>query len=103
MDMFTPAVERGLPLTRIISRMSLQQILARAVGEDVILNDSNVVDFEDDGTKVNFTTEAFEMISSPTSFKLILLIVYWRHLTFLIMSFLLPIEGCCHSWEWTAF
>ncbi|KAL3722132.1 hypothetical protein ACJRO7_034487 [Eucalyptus globulus] len=52
MDMFTPAVERGLPLTRIISRMSLQQILARAVGEDVILNDSNVVDFEDDGTKV---------------------------------------------------
>lgn len=32
--------------------MSLQQILARAVGDDVIINDSNVVDFEDNGEKV---------------------------------------------------
>lgn len=32
--------------------MSLQQILARAVGDDVIINDSNVVDFEDSGEKV---------------------------------------------------
>ncbi|KAI3437359.1 uncharacterized protein J3R85_005333 [Psidium guajava] len=56
-DTFTPAAERGLPVTRVISRMSLQQILAQAVGEDVILNDSNVVDFEDDGTKVIVTLE----------------------------------------------
>ncbi|KAF7850275.1 hypothetical protein BT93_L5666 [Corymbia citriodora subsp. variegata] len=52
LDMFTPAVKRGLPVTRVISRISLQQILAQAVGEEVILNNSNVVDFEDDGTKV---------------------------------------------------
>ena len=32
--------------------MTLQQILACAVGEDVIMNESNVVDFADDGDKV---------------------------------------------------
>ncbi|KAK9285784.1 hypothetical protein L1049_024985 [Liquidambar formosana] len=56
-DTFTPAAERGLPVTRVISRMTLQQILARAVGEDVIFNDSNVVDFEDDGDKVTVMLE----------------------------------------------
>ncbi|XP_049357252.1 zeaxanthin epoxidase, chloroplastic [Solanum verrucosum] len=56
-DTFTPAVERGLPVTRVISRMTLQQILARAVGEDIIMNESNVVDFEDDGEKVSVVLE----------------------------------------------
>ncbi|KAL2522757.1 Zeaxanthin epoxidase [Forsythia ovata] len=56
-DTFTPAAERGLPVTRVISRMTLQQILARAVGEDIIMNESNVVDFEDDGQKVNVILE----------------------------------------------
>ncbi|KAF5736150.1 zeaxanthin epoxidase chloroplastic [Tripterygium wilfordii] len=56
-DTFTPAAERGLPVTRVISRMSLQQILARAVGEDVILNGSNVVNFEDHGDKVTVVLE----------------------------------------------
>ena len=51
-DTFTPAVEQGLPVTRVISRMTLQEILARAVGSDVIKNESNVVDFKDDGQKV---------------------------------------------------
>jgi hypothetical protein len=52
-DTFTPAAERGLPVTRVISRMTLQQILARAVGDDAILNESHVVDFIDDGNKVD--------------------------------------------------
>ncbi|XP_022149509.1 zeaxanthin epoxidase, chloroplastic [Momordica charantia] len=56
-DTFTPAAERGLPVTRVISRMALQQILARAVGDDVIINDSNVVDFEDNGDKVSVVLE----------------------------------------------
>ncbi|KAB2057962.1 hypothetical protein ES319_A11G203700v1 [Gossypium barbadense] len=56
-DTFTPAAERGLPVTRVISRMTLQQILARAVGEDVIFNESNVVDFQDDGDKVTVVLE----------------------------------------------
>ncbi|KAJ6397261.1 hypothetical protein OIU84_026842 [Salix udensis] len=56
-DTFTPAAERGLPVTRVISRMTLQQILARAVGEDVILNDSNVVSFQDDGNKITVVLE----------------------------------------------
>lgn len=51
-DTFTPAAERGLPVTRVVSRMALQEILACAVGEDVILNGSNVVDFIDHGNKV---------------------------------------------------
>jgi hypothetical protein len=32
--------------------MTLQGILARAVGEDIVLNASNVVNFADDGNKV---------------------------------------------------
>ncbi|KAL8167638.1 hypothetical protein V2J09_009137 [Rumex salicifolius] len=56
-DTFTPAAERGLPVTRVISRMTLQQILARAVGEDIIMNDSNVVSFKDDGNKVSVVLE----------------------------------------------
>jgi zeaxanthin epoxidase len=32
--------------------MTLQGILARAVGEDIVLNASNVVNFADDGSKV---------------------------------------------------
>ncbi|XP_020526424.1 zeaxanthin epoxidase, chloroplastic isoform X1 [Amborella trichopoda] len=51
-DYFTPAAERGLPLTRVISRITLQKILMDAVGPDVVYNMSNVVDFTDDGTKV---------------------------------------------------
>lgn len=56
-DTFTPAAERGLPVTRVISRMTLQQILARAVGDDAILNESHVVDFIDDGKKVTAILE----------------------------------------------
>ncbi|GLU20021.1 hypothetical protein SLE2022_362390 [Rubroshorea leprosula] len=56
-DTFTPAAERGLPVTRVISRMTLQQILAHAVGEDVILNESNVVGFVDHGHKVTVMLE----------------------------------------------
>lgn len=56
-DTFTPAVEKGLPVTRVISRMTLQQILARAVGDDAILNESNVIKFEDNGKKVQMDTK----------------------------------------------
>lgn len=56
-DTFTPAAERGLPVTRVISRMTLQDILAHAVGEDAIMNSSNVVDFVDDGSKVTVELE----------------------------------------------
>lgn len=56
-DTFTPAAEKGLPVTRVISRMTLQEILARAVGTDIIENCSNVVDFEDTGSKVTVVLE----------------------------------------------
>ena len=55
-DTFHPAVDRGLPVTRVISRFVLQKLLAeaceRAAGGDfVIQNDSIVCDYEE---KVSF-------------------------------------------------
>ncbi|EFJ14660.1 hypothetical protein SELMODRAFT_234460 [Selaginella moellendorffii] len=56
-DTFTPAAENGLPVTRVISRMKLQEILARAVGPELIENNANVVEFKDDGSKVTVKLE----------------------------------------------
>ncbi|KAG2446764.1 hypothetical protein HYH02_008325 [Chlamydomonas schloesseri] len=48
-DTFHPAVSKGLPVTRVISRLTLQQILAKAVerygGPDTIQNGCNVTSF----------------------------------------------------------
>jgi hypothetical protein len=50
-DTFHPAVNKGLPVTRVISRVTLQQILAKATeriaGADVICNDCHVVDYQE--------------------------------------------------------
>ena len=50
-DTFHPAVQRGLPVTRVISRVTLQNILAEACyalgGKDVISNGTHVVDFQE--------------------------------------------------------
>ena len=50
-DTFHPAVEKGLPVTRVVSRVALQAILAeaciRVAGSDVICNDCHVVDYEE--------------------------------------------------------
>ncbi|KAK7360021.1 hypothetical protein VNO77_01993 [Canavalia gladiata] len=51
-DTFTPAVEHGFPVTRVISQIVLQKILSCAIGEDIIMNSSNVVNFVDDGNKL---------------------------------------------------
>lgn len=56
-DTFTPAAERGLPVTRVISRMKLQEILSGALGSNYIENGANVVDFVDDGRKVKVMLE----------------------------------------------
>ncbi|KAI7846026.1 hypothetical protein COHA_000563 [Chlorella ohadii] len=49
-DTFHPAVDMGLPVTRVISRITLQEILADAcralAGDSIILNSVNVVDYE---------------------------------------------------------
>lgn len=56
-DTFHPAVERGLPVTRVINRVTLQEVLSDAVvrlgGPEIVQGDSVVVDYEervDDGT-----------------------------------------------------
>lgn len=50
-DTYHPAVRRGLPVTRVISRTVLQRILAEKceelAGKDVIENGTHVVDFEE--------------------------------------------------------
>ncbi|GFH20104.1 zeaxanthin epoxydase [Haematococcus lacustris] len=50
-DTFHPAVERGLPVTRVINRVTLQQLLAEAVirlgGEDMILGGCHVTAYEE--------------------------------------------------------
>lgn len=50
-DTFHPAYRKGLPITRVISRMTLQEILTKYVlkygGEDAITNNSHVVGFRE--------------------------------------------------------
>jgi zeaxanthin epoxidase len=49
-DTFHPAVDRGLPVTRVISRQILQEVLAKRVeelgGRDVVENGVNVVEYK---------------------------------------------------------
>lgn len=64
-DTYHPAVDRGLPVTRVISRVVLQNILAEAckelAGDDVISNGSNVVKY----------VEEVRGISKPAPFALL--------------------------------
>jgi zeaxanthin epoxidase len=54
-DTFHPAVSKGLPVTRVISRITLQEILADAVDRlcppdkvgSIIRNSANVVSFQE--------------------------------------------------------
>lgn len=51
-DFLTPALQKKIPVTQIICRMELQRLLLNAVGEDVVMNNSKVVDFVSDADKV---------------------------------------------------
>uniref|UniRef100_A0A7N2M104 FAD-binding domain-containing protein n=1 Tax=Quercus lobata TaxID=97700 RepID=A0A7N2M104_QUELO len=56
-DLFAPAVMRRLPITQVICRMTLQEILVNAVGSEVLRNKSKVVDFMEGPNKVTVTLE----------------------------------------------
>lgn len=60
-DTFHPAVDKGLPVTRVISRQVLQEILADRVrelgGPDTILNDVHIVDYTQDATGARAVSE----------------------------------------------
>lgn len=45
-------MKSGLPVTQVVCRMTLQNILVNAVGVDIVYNKSNVVDFKEDSDKV---------------------------------------------------
>lgn len=53
-DLSSPAVSRGLPITQVICRMDLLDILVNAVGSDILRNKSKVVDFIQDPNKVEW-------------------------------------------------
>lgn len=94
-DTFTPAAERGLPVTRVISRMALQEILARAVGEDVIMNASNVVNFVDDGNKV-MKESSYDEDTTDTA----IIGIFW--MTFIALLFCLStFSGNSGAPEWS--
>lgn len=56
--------------------MALQQILARAVGDDVIINDSNVVDFEDSGDKVISHRSPFLVLAKNRAYSFMIKIMF---------------------------
>ncbi|XP_058225178.1 zeaxanthin epoxidase, chloroplastic-like isoform X3 [Rhododendron vialii] len=56
-DLLTPAVTRGLPVTQVICRIALQDILVSAVGQEILSNNSKVVDFVEDSGKVKVILE----------------------------------------------
>ncbi|KAG4990077.1 hypothetical protein AAZX31_09G000400 [Glycine max] len=56
-DLFTPASRKRLPLTLVICRMALQDILVNKVGSNIIRNKSKVVDFIQEPNKVRVILE----------------------------------------------
>jgi len=60
-DTFHPAVDNGLPITRVISRVELQGILAEGLDE-LIRNGERVTAFEDHGDGVTAVLESGERV-----------------------------------------
>ncbi|XP_020201812.1 zeaxanthin epoxidase, chloroplastic isoform X1 [Cajanus cajan] len=56
-DLLTPASRKGLPVTLVICRMTLQDILVKAVGSNILRNKSKVVDFIQEPSKVRVILE----------------------------------------------
>ncbi|XP_014490452.1 zeaxanthin epoxidase, chloroplastic-like [Vigna radiata var. radiata] len=59
-DLLTPASRKRLPLTLVICRMTLQDILVNLVGPNVLRNKSKVVDFIQEPSKVRVILEKGE-------------------------------------------
>ncbi|KAL4581172.1 hypothetical protein LXL04_017381 [Taraxacum kok-saghyz] len=57
LDLLRPAIEKGLPVTLVISRTKLQEILLNAVGDHIVFNNSKVIDFTQDPHKVVVTLD----------------------------------------------
>lgn len=56
-NLLNHAMKRGLPVTSVICRMALQDILLNGVGLDIVRNKSKVVDFIQDSNKVTVILE----------------------------------------------
>jgi hypothetical protein len=62
-DTFHPAVDNGLPVTRVISRVTLQSILAGGLPESAVMNNCKVASFEDSDSCVTAVLEDGRRIS----------------------------------------
>jgi 2-polyprenyl-6-methoxyphenol hydroxylase-like FAD-dependent oxidoreductase len=62
-DTFHPAVDNGLPVTRVISRVTLQSILAGGLPESAVMNNCKVSAFEDSEDCVTAVLEDGRRIS----------------------------------------
>ena len=75
-DTFHPAVDRGLPVTRVISRQVLQEILATRVealgGVDIVENGVNVVEYRQE--EVNGQKQAIAVTDSGAEYRADMLI-----------------------------
>ncbi|KAF7835968.1 zeaxanthin epoxidase, chloroplastic-like isoform X1 [Senna tora] len=56
-DLLSPASKKGLPITIVMNRMALQDILVNAVGSNILKNKSKVVDFIQEPSKVTVVLE----------------------------------------------
>jgi hypothetical protein len=56
-DTFHPAVDNNLPVTRVISRVTLQGILAGGLPESCILNNCKVASYEEDSDGITAVLE----------------------------------------------
>ncbi|XP_023768548.1 zeaxanthin epoxidase, chloroplastic isoform X2 [Lactuca sativa] len=56
-DLLAPAIKKGLPVTLVISRTTLQEILLKAVGDHIVFNNSKVVEISQDPHKVVATLD----------------------------------------------
>ncbi len=72
-DTFHPAVDRGLPVTRVISRQILQEILARRVeelgGSEVVENGVTVVEYKQEVDEATGKTVAVAVTDSGRTYR----------------------------------
>ncbi|GMH35174.1 hypothetical protein BSKO_03042 [Bryopsis sp. KO-2023] len=72
-DTFHPAVERGLPVTRVINRVTLQEVLSEAVlrlgGPSIVQGDSVVVDYEERVDEATGENRVWAVLNDGTKYE----------------------------------
>jgi zeaxanthin epoxidase len=76
-DTYHPAVDNGLPVTRVISRVTLQHILVKhamqIAGKNIIQQETKIVAFEED------KVDSHDRVCSSASHFRMFVVLYMRH------------------------